>query len=76
MGTILICYRHLGRGESLEGLEWEQMERLPLWQIAIRRLGMPVPEYAMKVVLPSTIVGLLVGAFVFWGASGLFTGVS
>ena len=76
MGTILIRYRHLGRGESLEGLEWEQMERLPIWQIAIRRLGMPVPEYAMKVVLPSTIVGLLVGAFVFWGASGLFTGVS
>lgn len=76
MGTILICYRHLGRGESLEGLEWEQMERLPVWQIAIKRLSMPVPEYAMKVVVPSTIVGLLVGAFVFWGASGLFTGAS
>ncbi len=52
------------------------MERLPLWQIAIRRLGMPIQEYAIKVVTPATVSGLLVGAFVFWGASGLFTGIS
>jgi len=52
------------------------MERLPLWQIAIRRLGMPAQEYVFKVIIPSTVVGLLVGTFVFWGASGLFTGIS
>ena len=52
------------------------MERLPLWQIAIRRLGMPVQEYAIKVVTPAIVTGLLVGAFVFWGVSGLFTGIS
>ncbi|MEC7544882.1 MAG: type II secretion system F family protein [Candidatus Thermoplasmatota archaeon] len=52
------------------------MERLPTWQIAIRRLGMPLSEYALKVVLPATVIGLLVGAFIFIIASGLFTGAS
>tara|TARA_B100000925_G_scaffold279109_1_gene248589 strand:+ start:1411 stop:3207 length:1797 start_codon:yes stop_codon:yes gene_type:complete len=52
------------------------MERLPTWQIAIRRLGMPLSEYALKVVLPATVIGLLVGAFIFILASGLFTGAS
>jgi len=52
------------------------MERLPTWQIAIRRLGMPLSEYALKVVLPATVIGLLVGALIFIMASGLFTGAS
>ncbi len=52
------------------------MERLPTWQIAIRRLGMPVGEYSLKVVLPASVIGLLVGALVFYVASGLFTGAS
>ena len=52
------------------------MERLPTWQIAIRRLGMPVQEYALKIVLPATITGLLIGAIIFYIASGLFTGAS
>ncbi|MBA46036.1 MAG: hypothetical protein CMB31_05560 [Euryarchaeota archaeon] len=52
------------------------MERLPTWQIAIRRLGMPISEYALKVVLPASIIGLLVGAIIFYISSGLFTGAS
>ena len=52
------------------------MERLPTWQIAIRRLGMPIGEYALKVVLPASIIGLLVGAIIFYISSGLFTGAS
>ena len=52
------------------------MERLPLWQIAIRRLGMPIQEYALKVVLPLTVFGLVLGAIVSYVASGLFTGAS
>ena len=52
------------------------MERLPLWQIAIRRLGMPIQEYALKVVLPLYCIGLVLGAIVFYVASGLFTGAS
>ncbi len=52
------------------------MERLPTWQIAIRRLGMPIGEYALKVVLPASIIGLLIGAIIFYISSGLFTGAS
>ena len=52
------------------------MERLPTWQIAIRRLGMPITSYAIKVVLPATVFGLLLGAVIFFFASSLFTGAS
>ncbi len=52
------------------------MERLPTWQIAIRRLGMPIGEYALKVVLPALVIGLLIGAIIFYISSGLFTGTS
>ncbi len=52
------------------------MERLPTWQIAIRRLGMPIGEYALKIVLPASIFGLLIGAIIFYISSGLFTGAS
>ncbi len=52
------------------------MERLPTWQIAIRRLGMPIGEYALKVVLPALVIGLLIGAIIFYISSGLFTGAS
>ena len=52
------------------------MERLPTWQIAIRRLGMPITSYVIKVVLPATVFGLLLGAVIFFFASSLFTGAS
>ena len=52
------------------------MERLPIWQIAIRRLGIPINEYALKVILPASLVGLLVGVIIYYISSGLFTGAS
>ncbi|DAC23538.1 MAG TPA: hypothetical protein HA345_03660 [Candidatus Thalassarchaeaceae archaeon] len=52
------------------------MERLPTWQISIRRLGMPVASYAIQVVLPATVFGLILGAVIFFFSSSLFTGAS
>ena len=52
------------------------MERLPIWQIAIRRFGIPINEYALKVILPASLVGLLVGVIIYYISSGLFTGAS
>ncbi|DAC27313.1 MAG TPA: hypothetical protein HA330_01420 [Candidatus Thalassarchaeaceae archaeon] len=52
------------------------MERLPTWQIAIRRLGMPVTSYVIQVVLPATAFGLILGAVIFFFSSSLFTGAS
>ena len=52
------------------------MERLQIWQIAIRRLGIPINEYALKVILPASLVGLLVGVIIYYISSGLFTGAS
>ena len=52
------------------------MERLPTWQIALRRLGMPVTSYVMQVVLPATVFGLIIGAAIFFFASSVFTGAS
>ncbi len=52
------------------------MERLPTWQIAIRRLGMPVTNYLLRVVLPATVFGLALGAGIFILTSSLFTGAS
>ena len=46
------------------------MERLPLYQIAFRRMEMPLVEYALKVVLPAFVGGLAVSSILFFTLSG------
>ena len=52
------------------------MERLPLYQIAFRRMDTPLGEYAVKIVLPAFIAGALLSTFLFYTLSSFFIGVS
>jgi len=52
------------------------MERLPLYQIAFRRMEIPVNEYAIKIVLPSLVGGLIVSSILFFTLSSFFIGAS
>ena len=52
------------------------MERLPLYQIAFRRMEMPLGEYALKVVLPAFVGGLAVSSILFFTLSSFFIGAS
>ncbi len=59
------------------------MERMATWQIALRRLEMPVPRFLLAFVLPSALAGLitaillifLTGGFAEGGLFAGFTGV-
>ena len=50
------------------------MERMPIWQIALRRLEMPVPRFAALYVAPVTAAAFLVGVFVVFSTGGLSEG--
>jgi len=52
------------------------MERLPLYQIAIRRMEIPIGEYILKIVLPAFIGGLIVSTILFTTLASLFIGAS
>lgn len=52
------------------------MERLPVWQIAIRRMEMPVQRYLIFYVGGSAIAGLLTGIVMVFAIPGLFVGAS
>ncbi len=52
------------------------MERLPLYQIAFRRMDIPLGEYALKVVLPAFVGGLAVSSILFFTLSSFFIGAS
>ncbi len=52
------------------------MERLPPWQIAIRRLEMPAQRYLIFYVGGATVVGMLVGLIMVFAIPGLFVGPS
>ena len=52
------------------------MERLPPWQIALRRLEMPAQRYLIFYVGGSAITGMLVGLLMVFAIPGLFVGPS
>jgi flagellar protein FlaJ len=52
------------------------MERLPRWQIALRRLEMPAQRYLIFYVGGATVVGTLVGLIIVFAIPGLFVGPS
>ena len=57
------------------------MERLANWQIAIRRMEMPVSRFFLIIVLPAALAGLLTAGLVIWitggvTEGGLFSGFS
>ena len=52
------------------------MERLPLFQIAIRRMDVSPSQYLLRFVLPSFCVGLLISVILFVFLSSMFIGVS
>ena len=52
------------------------MERLSLFQIALKRLGMPISKYLINFVLPATIGGLAVSLILYTMLSSLFVGAS
>ncbi len=50
------------------------MERMPNWQIAIRRLEMPISRFFLIIVLPATLAGLATAGLVIWATGGLSEG--
>tara|TARA_B100001996_G_scaffold377612_1_gene360498 strand:+ start:1230 stop:3035 length:1806 start_codon:yes stop_codon:yes gene_type:complete len=55
------------------------MERLATWQIALRRMEMPISRFFLTLVLPACLVGLFAAILVIWvtgglGEGGLFSG--
>ena len=52
------------------------MERLPLYQIAIRRLEMSISDYAIRFILPSFVAGLLISIILYFSLNSLFIGAS
>ena len=52
------------------------MERLPLYQIAIKRLEMPIGRYLLRYVLPAGFGGLLLSVFLFFTLQTMFVGAS
>jgi len=57
------------------------MERMATWEIALRRLEMPVSKFMMLYVMPAAIAGLLTAVLMIWltggfSEGGLFAGFS
>ncbi len=52
------------------------MERLPLYQIAIRRMEMSLSDYSIRFILPSFVAGLLISLFLYFSLNTLFIGAS
>ena len=52
------------------------MERLPLYQIAFRRMEVPLGEYGIKIVLPAFVGGLLLSLTLFFTLGSFFIGAS
>jgi flagellar protein FlaJ len=52
------------------------MERMPIWQIAIRRLEMSPVEYAFRYLVPAAVGGFLMGILVWLSLNSIFTGAS
>ena len=52
------------------------MERLPLYQIAIRRMEISLGEYIIRFVFPSLIIGLLLSVVLYFSLNSLFIGAS
>lgn len=50
------------------------MERMPIWQIALRRLEMPPAKFGLFYVLPVSIVTFLIGILVVFLTGGLADG--
>ena len=50
------------------------MERMATWQIALRRLEMPVPRFLLLFVLPSALAGLITAIILIWLTGGLAEG--
>ena len=50
------------------------MERMATWQIALRRLEMPVPRFLLLFVLPSALAGLITAILLIWLTGGLSEG--
>ncbi|MAS58114.1 MAG: hypothetical protein CMA37_05865 [Euryarchaeota archaeon] len=50
------------------------MERMATWQIALRRLEMPIPRFLLLFVLPSALAGLITAILLIWLTGGLSEG--
>tara|TARA_B100000886_G_scaffold70883_1_gene45059 strand:+ start:259 stop:2067 length:1809 start_codon:yes stop_codon:yes gene_type:complete len=50
------------------------MERMAIWQIALRRLEMPVSRFLVFFVLPSALAGFLSAALMIWITGGFSEG--
>jgi archaeal flagellar protein FlaJ len=50
------------------------MERMATWQIALRRLEMPVPRFLLLFILPAALSGLLSAALMIWLTGGFSEG--
>ncbi|MAI04457.1 MAG: hypothetical protein CMA07_01950, partial [Euryarchaeota archaeon] len=50
------------------------MERMATWQIALRRLEMPIPRFLLLFVLPSALAGLITAILLIWLTGGFLEG--
>ena len=50
------------------------MERMATWQIALRRLEMPLPRFLLAFVLPAALAGLITAILLIWLTGGLSEG--
>ena len=50
------------------------MERMATWQIALRRLEMPVPRFLLLFIMPAALAGLLSAALMIWVTGGFSEG--
>ena len=50
------------------------MDRMATWQIALRRLEMPVPRFLIAFVLPSALAGLVSAILLIWLTGGFAEG--
>ena len=50
------------------------MERMATWQIALRRLEMPVPRFLFAFVLPAALAGLISAILLIWLTGGFSEG--
>ena len=50
------------------------MDRMATWQIALRRLEMPVPRFLLAFVLPSALAGLITAILMIWLTGGFSEG--
>ena len=50
------------------------MERMAVWQIALRRLEMPVSRFLITFIMPAALAGLLTASLVIWLTGGLSDG--